>query len=256
MVEESTTDRWGIYVDVEGFSAIYRADKNRALHALRELMEALYWVGRSVFANERIFIHQFGDGFVVVSNGPEKTPERLVAMSIAVMRHLIARGVTTKAAISTGDFSDIFGCYPEDIQAIAEHHRYVTLRAGGLMTIIPVMGSALIAPYKLSDARHGAVLLLETGAFDKVPDGIITRSRSPIMIDWIHSDFPLVKTVCESSGLVFVEPSVAEKHLRTYLGHNRLSKRWVTTTLESMGEMSFAGRVRLWLERQMIMVFH
>ena len=72
--------RWSIYIDVEGFSEIYRLRQGRAIQALGEVMETLFLVASKKFptAPERLFIHQFGDGFVVVSDfGAEcTTPHR------------------------------------------------------------------------------------------------------------------------------------------------------------------------------------
>jgi hypothetical protein len=230
-------DRWGVYIDIEGFSAIYRRNKGRAIRALGDLMDALYKIGGSTFAksHERLFVHQFGDGFVVVSDFPENTPERPLAICLAVMRHLIARGVATKAGIAAGDFGDFFHCYPSSIQAVAKDERYVAL-GEGLMTIIPVMGSALIESHEISSRRRGAVLLVDVIIFSGLPPGVIARSTSPTAIDWVHSDYPLVKGVCNLSALPYVDPATAEKHLRAYSknqGEN-LPKDWIASTLESV----------------------
>jgi hypothetical protein len=237
-------DRWGFYIDVEGFSAIYRNDKARAICVLNELMEALYKVGSTVFSEspDRLFIHQFGDGFVVVSDFPEKTAERPLAICMAIMRHLIARGVATKAGISAGDFADIFSCYPPAIQEAAEDHRYVRL-GEGLMTIIPVMGSALTNSYRLLSRCHGAVLLLDATAFCELPAGVMARGTSPTVIDWIHSDFPLVRKICDTSGLKYIDPTAAETQIRSYLRDHshELSKDWVSFTTDSLG-MARHGR--------------
>lgn len=234
-------NRWGLYIDVEGFSGTYDKDKRRAIRALNELMEALYKIGSSGFskAKGRIFMHQLGDGFVVVSEFPEETPETPLSICLGIMRHLIARGVATKAGISGGGFCDVFHEYPSAIQNATEDHRYVPLGDNsdyGSMTIIPVMGSALTRSYRLLSCRHGAALLLDTTAFCGLPSGIITRAKSPSVIDWVHSDFPLVRELCDSSGLKNVGPSEAEICLRTYVKDHRanLSKEWVNSTLESV----------------------
>jgi hypothetical protein len=233
-------DRWGLYIDVEGFSSIYDKDKLRAIRALNELMEALYTIGSSGFskAKGRIFMHQLGDGFVVVSEFPEETPETPLSICLGVMRHLIARGVATKAGISGGGFSDVFGAYPPAIQKAAEDHRYVPLGDNsdyGLMTIIPVMGSALTRSHRLLSRQHGALLLLDTTAFCRLPSGIITRAKSPTVIDWVHSDFPRVRELCNSCGLEYVNSSEAEAFLRKYVKDNRpcLPPEWVSSTMSS-----------------------
>jgi hypothetical protein len=237
---KGTVDRWGLYIDVEGFSRIYDSDKHRATHALNELMEALYGIGFSGFskAKGRLFMQQLGDGFVVVSEFPEETPETPLCICLGIMRHLIARGVATKAGISGGGFSDVFGEYPPAIQKAAEDHRYLPLGDNsdyGSMTIIPVMGSALTRSYRLLNCLHGAVLLLDTAAFCKLPSGIITGAKSPTVIDWVHSDFPRVRELCNLCGLEYVEASRAETCLLSYVKDNGncLSKEWVRSTIDS-----------------------
>src|SRR5439155_1670895 len=67
---ETCMRRWAIYIDIEGFSAIYSKDEVRALRGLGAVMEAVYRIGSTVCAERpnRLFVHQTGDGFVVVSD--------------------------------------------------------------------------------------------------------------------------------------------------------------------------------------------
>lgn len=234
-------DRWSIYIDVEGFSEIYRYQQGRAIQALGDLMEALFLVASKKFptAPERLYIHQFGDGFVVVSDFMEPHPQRPIAICLAVMRHLLSRGVATKAVISGGDFADISSCYPEAVLAASNNRRHVDI-GDGVMTITPVMGMALIAPYKLANRRSGAVLLLDPLIFASLPATITVRAGYPAVIDWIHSDIPDVNEVSDAAGLVKLAPQTAEARLRSYIDHNRdsLGADWITSTLESVGMAS------------------
>ena len=229
--------RWSIYIDVEGFSEIYRVAQRRAIQALGDLMEALFLVASKKFptAPERLFIHQFGDGFVVVSDYMEPNPQRPIAISLTVMRYLIGRGVATKAAISGGDFADISSCYPETVLAASHDRRYVKI-GEGVMTIIPVMGTALIAPHKLATRRSGAVLLLESNIFVSLPIGIIANPGSPTVIDWVHSDLPLVSEIAKTAGVTTPNASSTEGYLRTYIESNKstLTTHWISSTLDSV----------------------
>ena len=231
-------NRWSIYIDVEGFSEIYRLRQRRAIQALSDLMEALFLVASKKFprALERLFIHQFGDGFVIVSDFIEPNPQRPIAICLAVMRHLIGRGMATKAAISGGDFADISSCYPDTVLAVSQDRRYVNV-GEGVMTIIPIMGMALIAPHKLANRRSGALLLLDPIIFASLPMGVIGQPGSPIVIDWVHSVFPLVGEIAETAGFVTADASVAEAHLRRYIDENQSTLRadWITSTLSSVG---------------------
>ena len=108
----SPENRLSLWIDLEGFSAGYRLNENRALQAIGSLLESVFKIGATIYSESpsRIFAHQFGDGLVVVSNFPEESAERPLAIAISVMRHLISQGVTCKSAVACGGFTDIGGC--------------------------------------------------------------------------------------------------------------------------------------------------
>jgi hypothetical protein len=186
-------------------------------------------------APERLFIHQFGDGFVVVSDFMEPNPQRPIAICLTVMRYLIGRGVATKAAISGGDFADISSCYRETVLAASHDRRYVKI-GEGVMTIIPVMGMALISPHKLANLRSDAVLLLDSNIFISLPIGIIAKPGSPAVIDWVHSDLPLVSEIAKTAGVTTPNASSTEGYLRSYIESNKstLTAHWISSTLDSV----------------------
>lgn len=77
---------WAIYIDIEGFSKIFvKISPVRAISLLGKLMSSIYLIGDKIYPNdsERLFAHQFGDGFLIVSDFPEKNLERPIAISIA-----------------------------------------------------------------------------------------------------------------------------------------------------------------------------
>ena len=167
-------NRWSIWIDIEGFSNLYIKNSNQAILYLNDLMTSVYRIGVHVFSEspDRLFIHHFGDGFIIVSDFPEKEPTRPLAICIAIMRHLLKKGVVTKAAIAAGDWRDISSCYPDEVITVAHDRRF--LRIGqGIMTIIPVMGMALISAYKLAGTDNGALLLLDTSCFSGIPSEVI-----------------------------------------------------------------------------------
>lgn len=226
-------NRWSIWIDVEGFSNLYRKNSTEALHHLNELMASLYRIGIHVFSEspDRLFIHQFGDGFIVVSDFPEREPNRPLAICIAIMRHLLKKGVVTKAAIAAGDWGDISSCYPEEVIKVAQDRRF--LRIGqGIMTIIPVMGMALISSHKLSGSDSGALLLLDTSSFSGLPNNIICKSGTANTIDWIHSEFPDVNDICKKASLDILSNKEAEDLIISYIkkNSNGLPMNWVERT--------------------------
>lgn len=227
--------RWSIYIDVEGFSHIYEEDQTRALSALSGLMDAIHRIASKVYTNspDRLFIHQFGDGFVIVSDFHESSSERPLAVAISVMQHLIAVGIATKAAISAGDFSDVLGCYPSGVQKAALDGRRTFSVGEGLMSIIPVMGMALISPYKIAQKKSGAVLLLDAVQFSEIPDGVRTTFADPITIDWVHTNFPLVEEISKKAGLHRFDTQTTEEYLMKYIQRDpKPSESWIKSTLE------------------------
>jgi len=234
--------RWSCYIDIEGFSELYKNDRNAALLALRGLTDALYNIGAKVFPDEqnRLFIHQFGDGFVILSGFLcwEKNPNRLVAICLALMRHLMKQGIVTKAGVSTGDFADITGVHTRSVINACDEVNQNTIRIGsGIMTIIPVMGSALINPYKLCGRKKGAVLLIETNRnlVEEMDEDIKFSPEGTI--DWIHTDLPQASEICDKAGLYYNETHNLEMQMRAYIEKhkNQLSSCWISSTLKANG---------------------
>ena len=228
--------RWAIWIDIEGFSQLFRIDESRAIFALGALMKALYKIGFCVFSGEgeRLFIHQFGDGFVIVSDFSEDSPNRPIGICIAIMRHLLSKGIAGKASISGGSFADISGCYPQIVLEASQDRRHVKI-GNGVMTILPIMGTALIAAHNLAKKRHGSVLLFDPLVFDSQPNGVIVHAGQPTVIDWIHSDPSIVAEICAAASLVYIAPQAAERKIRDYINDNlaELPAEWISSTLEA-----------------------
>src|SRR5712691_3597868 len=95
--------RWCIWIDIEGFSNRWDKQESEleALDSLRELMTAIYRIGTFAFPEnpERIFAHQAGDGFAIVSEFGEPSLERPVAIATALLRHVATTKLFAKAAI-------------------------------------------------------------------------------------------------------------------------------------------------------------
>jgi len=228
--------RWSLWIDVEGFSAGYRSNETHALQAIGSLLEAVFKIGTTIYAESpsRLFAHQFGDGLVIVSNFPEESAERPLAIAISVMRHLISKKVACKSAVASGGFADIGGCYPEILFKNSSDRQVVSM-GEGLMTIIPVMGTALIASHKLSQQRKGAVLLIREDCFQAMPIEALVSLKAPTAIDWIHSDLPLSREISTKAGLFYPESSTASDMLRRYIDAHGTSAgaQWVSSTVEA-----------------------
>jgi hypothetical protein len=237
-------DRWAINIDIEGFSHHYEYNEERqtyAILALGELMNSVFLVGSKCFPgtpeknfSERLFAHQYGDGFLVCSDFPESDPTKAIAIAIAIMRHMTMKGYATKAAISAGDLSDIKGCYPKPVSNAQDERLHLGM---GLMTIIPLMGTALIKAYKLSTKRKGAVLILD-GQFveGSLPEGIMIRDPSGDCIDWVSSELSLTNEVGAKCQFRTGSAKDLCEKLRTYCATQPMPPdSWIKATFASIG---------------------
>jgi hypothetical protein len=126
-------------------------------------MEGIYQIGCQCYPDspDRIFAHQLGDGFIIVTDFDSDSLDVPIAISVALMRHVAAGGRFASAAISTGGFSDIAGCYPRSVRKAIEEDGRVPM-GSGILTVLPVMGTALIRAYGVSKkAPSGSLLAME-----------------------------------------------------------------------------------------------
>jgi hypothetical protein len=205
-------ERWVIYVDIEGFGVLYGRDK-QVLLSLGDLMEAIFLIAEK-FCNEspdRIFAHQTGDGFVIVSEFGAESLELPIAISIALLRHVAAHGRFAKASIGEGDFADITGLYPESV--LKARLKDGSVRMGdGLMTLFPVMGTALIDAVAVAKrSPSGALLTVASSNNTRIPAECVFKvvpDAAVLSIDWVHSQLLLVSQIQAKTGLRC--PTVAE----------------------------------------------
>ncbi len=161
---------WSLFIDIEGFSSMYLVgQKVKVYKLLIGLIHDLYKIGTRIYPDTSqayssslcLSVHQFGDG-VIVCSGVYASNLLVIPVSIAIalMQSTALRGGVAKAAISYGEMADFLGCYPEEIQDNLEDNHIVRL-GPGIMTIIPIMGEALINAYSLSKCGQGPLLLLD-----------------------------------------------------------------------------------------------
>lgn len=231
--------RWGISIDVEGFSKNYEFSEDRktyAILALGELMIAIYRIGTCCYPgtpeknySERLFAHQFGDGFLVCSDFAEPDGSRAIAIAAALLRHMALKGYVAKAAIATGDLSGINGCYPQPMRDAAGD----TVDMGmGLMTTIGIMGTALTRAHKLGGSARGAVLVVDKRLLEKsIPQGAIVCGPEGNCIDWVSSNIPLASEISEKARLSAALPDQILAKLKAYCSTKPTPpKSWVDAT--------------------------
>jgi len=224
--------RWSIFIDIEGFKNIYQEKEERAIVLLGELMRCIFRVGTKVFPehHRRIFAHQIGDGFVIVSNASETSLTQPISICIAIMRTiLLLHFGTTRAGISDGDFGDYYSCYPEEIRNHQEDHGLFRL-GYGKMTISQVMGDALINSYKIqSKAPKGPCLFIDPRLEQYVPDDglVIGRTeRGDIAIDWINSSMDAAANVLNKMGYINAESSELKSLMEKYINDYNMKNEW------------------------------
>lgn len=232
MVSNHIMNRWAINIDIEGFSLLWEKE-DQVLRSLGELMLAIFRIGRNCYPGspERLFAHQLGDGFFVVSDFYEDSLERAITIGTAIMQHVANSGRFTKAVIAEGELSDIQSCYPKEVLKELEGDHTVSLEMG-LMTIFPVMGTALINSYKLAEkSPKGPLLLLEKSMSDRIPPEIAFRGiqgyDNLISVDWVHMDTQLLRKIQSCAGLHAPGAEYLEKILHNYCADHGLTGEWV-----------------------------
>jgi len=138
-------------------------------------------------------------------------------------------GCALKAAISTGDMSDINGCYPPAVRKPKNNRVHLGM---GLMTTIPVMGTALTKSYKLLNCKSGSILIIDSRRFETIPDIVQNKiSESIYTIDWVSSELPLAKNISLGAGLKY---GCKEDLLRKFEMHIKQKpippSKWVCST--------------------------
>lgn len=225
-------ERWSIYIDIEGFSKIYKKNNIEALETLCQLMKNLYQIGKRIFpySPKRLFIHQMGDGFVIISDHHEKSLERPLSIAIALMQLTLIKGGVARASISDGNFSDILSCYPSEIIEDIKEKGHLQI-GEGVMTISQVMGDALINSYKLTNNnRKGPCLFVDAKLKRYLPRKellILWGNQFMLEIDWIHSKPSLLNKILE--GIDVKVPSIKnlEEAMDNYIKkHPALPKKW------------------------------
>jgi len=223
-------ESWCLFIDVEGFSAIYARNEVKALTLLSELGKAIHNIGSKVFPDPpaRLFGYGLGDGFLVVPDLDTLNAERPLAIALVLMHRLLGCGGLAKAALSVGGIADIGSCFPKELQRGA--------MGQGLIITFNVMGTALSNAYKLGASVRGACLLVDARVAATLPSGVICSGAGPLIVDWIHSRFTLAEEVADRAGLGLLTAEKAEELLHNYIrGEGQdLPQEWIRGTLASV----------------------
>lgn len=233
--------QWSLFIDIEGFSETYERD-SQALVSVGTLMEGIHALGSRCYPESphRLFAHQLGDGFVIVGELGWKTLEQPATIGIALLRRVLHAGGVAKGAISEGQFADVVGCYPPRIRDLyARSSGGAIPIGGGLMTILPVMRTALINSHRLLHARatpSGPLLLIDSSHRSRLPAGVRAKECDGLAaIDWVHSSYPALDATVRRAGFPSSNSASMATSLSRYLNKNSVSDAWRANAIEYLG---------------------
>lgn len=237
---QQTDNRWCIYIDILGFSRFWECDRSRAYASLRALMRGISAIGSRSYPEspDRLFAHQMGDGFAIVSDFGEPSLDRPIAIASALMRYMASTGIFATAAIAEGaiakgDFADITGCSPSDIFLENDRNKGVDMGQGG-MTLSSVMGTAFICAYGIeNEAPSGPFLTIDEAQKDRIPDSVqcqVTsgrKGRSLCSIDWIRYDSDHLVHIRRTSRIYIPSPCKLRRNIKNYCKeYPHIRKKW------------------------------
>lgn len=237
-------ERWGIWIDIEGFSNLWAAG-DLALTGLTQLTALIFALGTRCYPRdpERLFAHQIGDAFYIASDFHEPSLDRCAAIAVALMRGVTDIGCVARASIAEGSMADYAGCRPKEVQAHAARSgdTDVVALGAGVMTLQAVMGQGLINAHaldKLSNTK-GAILTVEAAKRGRLSEGFVTRplaGREDILaVDWVHSSSPMIDGIAARAGFGGADVATLGDRLRRYIDRHGLKPEWRDPTLRYAG---------------------
>lgn len=178
---------------------------------------------------DRLFAHQFSDGFLLLQDDWRPTIDRSLAIAIGLMRYLLNWGFVGRAGIATGDFSDISSLF-EIVQEEANHH-VQRAEPDGVMTTASVMGDALINAYNVqTNDLSGPLLFVHPALRDRISDQQLCTqedSSKRLVIDWFRSDVPSLDEVLSILEIKWHTTETLTNNLRAHVNaHPSLSASW------------------------------
>lgn len=241
--EKSMDERWAIYIDIEGFSALY-PERDGALWALNRLMFAIHRIGKNVFPEspDRLFAHQLGDGFLITSDFHEENLDRAASITILLMKYITEFGVFARATIAEGDLSGITGCYPDEIMNDCDEGTLSSRMGEGLMTIFPVIGTVLINAVGIDkrSSKKGPLLAMPSAYKNRLSSLFIIRDipdTTISTIDWIHTEFEGLVKIRDKAKLGYPNPKELELFVRNYIikHKHKLPTEWIDSCSTYLG---------------------
>lgn len=217
-------DRWAIYVDIEGTSRIFAEEELRFFRAFDALLNAIYVIGTKVYPEtpNRLFAHQLGgDGLIIVSEFVEGGIDLPISIATLLLQILLTNDAVGKGGISKGRFADIHDCFPS-LRHMTESTHNVYDLGRGILSIFPVMGTALINAHRLASPPHvpsGGILAVDRNFLKTPRPGVLMTKEEAdfVIVDWIHTRTQVMEDILLKSGLEIPAPHELERRLIDYV---------------------------------------
>ena len=234
-------DCWAIHIDIEGFSVLYPKGDD-AIWGLNELMLGIHRLGKNVFPEppDKLFAYQLGDGFLIVSDFHEENLDRAASITIFLMKYITSFNIFCRATIAEGGMSDITGCYPEEVMNKCDKNDQGKSSMGaGLMTIFPVMGTALINAVRIDkESPKGPLITFPIEYRKRLSDVFIINDIPDTQlasIDWVHTETGNFLEIGKKALLKYLCPEDLEKRIVNYIAENSLSLEWKKSCASYLG---------------------
>jgi hypothetical protein len=233
-----------LFIDIEGYSALFEKPGCDSRRGVDAMMLGIYQTFHDYRKSELkdVFAYHIGDGFSISSSRMGALEvEKILCLGVLLMRYILLRsGHFTKCGMAEGIMKDIKMCYPKpirdfdstDFQNVGE----------SFMSIMSVMGTALINSNKLqSKARGGVFCLSDEIATDldgncmKWVSRYQSRDHEIYHLDWVGYSSARMTKYMEILGLADYTPEVAISKMKVCIDRNESPPDWVESTRGSFG---------------------
>jgi hypothetical protein len=187
---------WAIYVDIEGYSEIFRKAPTKGRFLAVSLSEDVCMIASKLLCGTFGF-YQFGvDGFLIKPVSVSAKFSSAVSISVALLRMALTYNSVRKVKISYGDLGD-FSSYFEDIKRnynAATSQDFIDIRGQGtsrskVLFASHVVGSALIRAHGLQ-SPHGPLLCIDSNYVKEISElqlnSLPFSNERSITINWLN----------------------------------------------------------------------
>jgi hypothetical protein len=224
--------RTAMFIDIQGFGKLYRSEAD-SLWGLADLMEGVYRLGQEStrLGISRLFAHHIGDGFVLIDDGGVANASRLAAAAVALHQFTLVRSLHFCAsAVAEGEMADVLHCYPKMVLDARADDGVVRL-GEGLMTLFPVMGTAIINTNRMLKEAHGSVILVSPEQKPKLEAGLhCIEEDHKLFVNWITSASPTISLARQILGIDAISIDELRSRFQAAIERNACPSEWVTRT--------------------------